>query len=205
MPLAQYGVLLGGLFTPQEQTYQGDWFHGIFYLTVPWAEYPLRCVTDFSSATKDLIEYRIFPNLDPNLLSNILALSDGYTALASTPISGAIDYVRSPLFGLDGWIVSDGKVAVQALQDTLSSNPQKLFVFGEPFVDRTPVTEVGIVSKDGMHNVHMNQPDGRDHQADDGIWQDGCTIFLHADDTLSAFCSKFVSQTFSTNDRGLPA
>ena len=26
MPLAQYGVLIGSLFTPEEQTYQGNWF-----------------------------------------------------------------------------------------------------------------------------------------------------------------------------------
>jgi uncharacterized protein YukJ len=62
-----------------------------------------------------------------------------------------------------------------------------------------------------MHNIHMNQgdppisSDGIDHQADDGIWQDGATIFQATDGTLTAFCNKFVSQTFSTNNQGLPA
>jgi hypothetical protein len=42
MPLARYGVLVGKLFTPQERTYQGDWFHGIFYLTTPASASPLR-------------------------------------------------------------------------------------------------------------------------------------------------------------------
>jgi uncharacterized protein YukJ len=109
------------------------------------------------------------------------------------------------------WIISDGQVAAQGLQDALSSNPQRLFVFGEPFFDRMPVTDEMVTSKNGMHYVHMNQgdpaisSDGRNHQAEDGVWQDGCTIFLHTDGTLSAFCSKFVSQTFSTDDHGLPA
>jgi Uncharacterized conserved protein (DUF2278) len=214
VPLASYGVLKGGLFTPQEQTYQGNWFHGIFYLVVPNASIPRRCVTDFSSATKDLIEYKIYNSLESDLFSNILALPDGYSALAPTDDSGALDYVRSPIFGetpSDGWVVSDGEVAVQALQQSLSAAPLKLYVFGEPFTDPSPVTQDGVQSKDGLHNVHMNQgdpkdsPDGVDHQADDGIWQDGATVFENADGTLTAFCSKFVFQTFETNDQGLPA
>jgi len=235
MPLSQYGLLKGDLFTPQEQTYQGNWFHGIFYVTVPGATIPRRCVTDFSSANKDLIQYKIFNNLRANLFANIAALPDGFTNLAIGPVngptSGALDYVRSPLLGpmgcfelfagllkaifgvvlSDGWIVSDGVIAVQALQKQLSANPKKMFVFGEPFTDDAPVNEDGVQSQNGMHNVHMNQgdppvsPDGRDHQGDDGIWQDGATVFLRADGSLTAFCSKFVAQTFNTNDQGLPA
>ena len=219
MSLAQYGVLKGDLFTPQEQTYQGNWFHGIFYLSVPGTTIPERCVTDFSSATKDLIQYKIFNNLRGDLFSPIMNLSDGYTALGTGPVSGptsgALDYVRSPLLGLgpiisDGWIVSDGTTAVQMLQNQLSGKPQKMFVFGEPFTDESPVTEYGVVSQNGMHNVHMNQgdppwsPDSRDHQRDDGIWQDGATIFQNEDGSLTAFCCKFVAQTFNTNDQGLP-
>jgi Uncharacterized conserved protein (DUF2278) len=214
MPLASYGILKGGLFTPQEQTYQGDWFHGIFYLVVPNAPVPRRCVTDFSSATKDLIEYKIYNNLESDLFSNISALPDGYSPLAPTDDSGALDYVRSPIFGAspsEGWVVSDGEVAVQALQRSLSAAPLKLYVFGEPFTDASAVTQDGVQSKDGLHNVHMNQgdprdsSDGVDHQADDGIWQDGATAFENADGTLTAFCSKFVSQTFATDNQGLPA
>jgi len=235
MPLPQYGVLNGDLFTPQEQSYQGNWFHGIFYVSIPGATYPQRCVTDFSSANANLIQYKILKNLDASLFTNIMALQDGYTALATGvnngPSSGALDYVRSPILGpggcvelvvgflkqflgvnaSDGWIVSDGVVAVQALQTQLSASPSKLFVFGEPFTDAEPVLEDGARSQNGMHNVHMNQgdppvsPDGRDHQGDDGIWQDGATIFLGTAGVLTAFCSKFIAQTFSTNDQGLPA
>jgi uncharacterized protein YukJ len=217
MPLKQYGVLIGQLFTPQEQTYQGNWFHGIFYVNVPGAAVPRRCVTDFSNATKNLIQYRIFPNLNAVLFANLMALPDGYTALPPSATSGAVDYVRSPILNPgasiptgQGWIVSDGIVAVQQLQDQLSAAPAKLFVFGEPFTDPSISTTDGVQSKDGMHNVHMNQgdpahsSDGKDHQVDDGIWQDGATFFLNADGSLTAFCSKFISQTFDTNAHGLP-
>jgi hypothetical protein len=58
-------------------------------------------VTDFSSATKDLIQYKIFKNLSGDLFSPIMNLPDGYTALGTGPVSGptsgALDYVRSPL------------------------------------------------------------------------------------------------------------
>jgi uncharacterized protein YukJ len=231
MPLRQYGILKGNLFTPQEQTYQGNWFHGVFYVTIPGSTLPQRCVTDFSSATANNIQYKIFPNLKRDLFASILSLPDRYTDLARDPTSGALDYVRSQILGPygclevvialfngifgtrlgDGWIVSDGTTAVQALQQQLSLGPTKMYVFGEPFTDATPLTEDGIQSQNGMHNVHMNQgdpalsPDGHDHQGDDGIWQDGATIFENADGTLTAFCSKFVTQTFNTNDQGLPA
>jgi hypothetical protein len=231
MPLPSYGVLKGTLFIPQEQTSQGTWFHGIFYVTVPGTTIPQKCATDFSSATANNIQYKIFPNLKRDLFQNILALSNGYSALASNAQSGALDYVRSPILGpggcvelivglwnrlfgaalTDGWILSDGENAVTQLQQLLNSSPKTLYVFGEPFTDESPIVEDGVESKNGMHNIHMNQgdpplsSDGRDHQGDDGIWQDGATIFEAADGTLTAFCNKFVSQTFETNDQGLPA
>ena len=231
MPLSSYGILKGPLFTPSEQTEQGNWFHGIFYVSYHGTTIPRKCATDFSSATADNVQYKIFNNLNRSLFANMIALPDGYLDLAPNASSGALDYVRSPLLGpggcvelfvalvkavfgttiSDGWILSDGNNAVVALQQLLNSNPTKLYVFGQPFTDPAPVTEDGVQSQNGMHNIHMNQgdpsvsSDGRDHQTDDGIWQDGATIFEYADGTLTAFCNKFVSQTFSTNDQGLPA
>jgi hypothetical protein len=211
MALSGYGVLKGPLFVPAEQTQQGKWFHGIFYVSYPGTGIPRECATDFSSATADNIQYRIFQNLPRDLFSTMTALADGYHDLASNPESGAMDYVRSPLLGTTGWILSDGDNAVSALQQLLSSGPQRVYVFGESFIDPAPVKRNGVQSQSGMHNIHMNQgdppssPDGQDHQVDDGIWQDGCTVFEAADGTLTAFCNKFVSQTFNTNDQGLPA
>jgi len=231
MPLANYGVLIGTLYTTAEQTEQGNWFHGVYYLSAPGSQYPFKCTTDFSSSTAFNIDYKIFNNLDASKFANISALANGYTELPRNSDSGAIDYVRSPLLGpygcieagvaffnqlfgshnTDGWVVSDGTLAVQQLQDQLNLGPQRIFCFGEPFDNASPSTDdAGITSQKGMHNVHMNQgdpmvsTDGVDHQADDGIWQDGCTIFLNADNTLTAFCNKFTSQTFDTGDDGLP-
>ena len=166
MPLAQYGVLKADLFISQEQSEQGKWFHGIFYVLLPNTTIPQRCVTDFSSANKDLIQYKIFNNLDAELFSNIAALPDGYTSLSPDASSGALDYIRSPLLGAggagsmsDGWVVSDGEVAVEVLQTQLSAGPLKMYVFGEPFQDSSPMTEDGVKSQNGMHNIHMNQGD----------------------------------------------
>lgn len=231
MPLSSYGVLKGNLYVPTEQTEQGNWFHGIFYVTFPGTSIPRKCATDFSSATANNVQYKIFNNLKRDLFTNMLNLSDGYYSLPSNPTSGALDYVRSPLLGpggclmvlvavwkaifgatlSDGWVLSDGDNAVAELQQLLDANPKKLYVFGQPFTDPEPIVSDGVTSQNGMHNIHMNQgdppvsSDGIDHQADDGIWQDGATIFEAADGTLTAFCNKFVSQTMNTNNQGLPA
>lgn len=233
MPLKNgYGVLAGTLFIPQESTEQGNWFHGVYYMTAPGSNgLPFLCTTDFSSANANNIQYKIFNNLRADLFAPIAALPDGYNSLASTSTSGAIDYVRSPLLGpygcielvvalwnklfgaslTDGWITSDGNNAVAALQQQLNTRPRRVYCFGEPFDNGTPTTENGVTTQKGMHNVHMNQGDpppvggAYNHQLDDGIWQDGCSIFENADGSLTAFCSKFVTQTFNTNDQGLPA
>jgi len=72
---------------------------------------------------------------------------------------------------------------------------KKVYAFGEPYTS-------GL----GVHNVHCNQGDPPGvHQADDGIWQDGCVFAIKSDGTLSAYLGKFATQTLNTNDQGLPA
>ena len=231
MPLAQDGVPKGDLYTPQEQSYQGTWFHGIFYVSY------FEC-DDFPKMRDRLLKREQGPHSVQDLQQSRARifsrrswhLPDGYTSLPSDSSSGALDYIRSPLLGAGTGALAVGAVVncdaarpatvgslatvrprLQVLQTQLSAGPLKMYVFGEPFQDSSPVTQDGFKSQNGMHNVHMNQgdppqsSDGHDHQADDGIWQDGATICESADGSLTAFCSKFVSQCLNTNDQGLPA
>ncbi|MFF0269503.1 DUF2278 family protein [Kribbella sp. NPDC004536] len=43
------------------------------------------------------MQYREVRRLDPQLFTSTAALPDGWHPLASTPTSGALDYIRSPL------------------------------------------------------------------------------------------------------------
>jgi hypothetical protein len=216
MSLPQYGVCIGSLIG-LERDEQGTWYHGVFDVDAGGATY--KCTVDLESQSQVEVQYQVLPSLRRDLFDNVLSLPDGYHPLAKTSTSGAMDYLRSPILTGQGcltiwwglwnlifhttlpWQTASGQQAVTIMQAELTDpGVRRLFVFGEPFT-------TGL----GMHNVHMNQgdpplsPDGRDHQGDDGIWQDGCTVLEHADGTLHAFLSKFSSQSLSTNDAGLPA
>ncbi len=209
MPLTRYGVLLGTFdhFGPSQQ---GHWYHGEIYVRAGSRIYQSAVDVDTQSTVK--VQYRVFRNLDAAIFAAVLNLVDGYHDLLKTPTSGAIDYIRSPLFkpsgapaapegltpGFSPWTDSNGDNAIAVLQGEVKQS-SRLFVFGEPFT-------TGL----GMHNVHMNQGDpsgsfdGIDHQVDDGIWQDGGTLIQRADGSLHAVLTKFSSQSLQTNDQGLP-
>lgn len=213
MPLAKYGVCIG-TFQRDDPNQQGRWYHGVFNVIAAGSSY--ECTVDVSTATTVRVEYLVLHNLSRQLFAPILALDEGYHDLPSNPTSGALDYIRSPfltskgcltiltgllkaLFNTSPWIESDGDNTVKVLEAEIPQS-SRLFVFGEPYT-------TGL----GMHNVHMNQgdpstsADGVDHQADDGIWQDGGTVIERPDQSLHAVLTKFTTQSLNTNDQGLPA
>lgn len=58
-----------------------------------------------------------------------------------------------------------------------------------------------------MHNIHQNQgdPAGSAWWAENGIWQDGCTILQQSADAYVAFLNKFTTQSYQTDGNGHPA
>ena len=105
MPLPRYGVVIGTFVSfardPQDQF--GHWYHGHLTISTPAGDY--RSALDVDTPTGIGISYRVSRRLSPRQLSPVDQLSDGWHPLASTPHSGAADYLRSPLFQdrLFGW------------------------------------------------------------------------------------------------------
>lgn len=220
--LASYGVCIGTLSSFGNDGQAGHWLHGLIFLNTPSGVW--RCAVDVNGTTAP-VQFKVIYDIDPSLFATISRLPDGYTDLAKTSTSGAIDYVRdtrlltpdpqmgSGLSGCLGWFVQlfadavaakdwttvTGTEANDALQ-SLVTGSRRIFVFGEPYHDTTPVKQ------DGMHNIHYNQGDPPGpHQVDDAIWQDGATFVQTSDGRLCAFLNKFTTQVLTTNDQGLPA
>jgi hypothetical protein len=219
MPLADYGVAIGtlGRFTRENPNNYGSWYHGIIYLNTPQGEY--QCAVDVSTPSTVKVQYQVLSRLDAANFAPILALSDGYHHLDSTPNSGAIDFLRSlllrvplgcsgivarvldwltgrPVRPTPGWIDSTGDNALNVLEAQVVGSTH-IFIFGEPYMGGDRL---------GMHNIHYNQGDPPGiHQHDDGIWQDGCTIVQRPDGSLVAVLTKFSTQTLNTDNQGLPA
>jgi uncharacterized protein YukJ len=217
MPLPAYGVLIGTLnrFTREDRNNFGSWYHGKIYVDAPNGQY--ECAVDVSTPTGITVQFREIHGLDRNLFAPILALTSGWHLLARTSQSGALDYIRSPLFQirigcmtlipspllsllvrilealLSRWIDSTGDNALNVLETQLTGST-RVFIFGAPYT-------TGL----GVHDVHMNQgdPPGQ-FQHLDAIWQDGGTIIERPDGELVAVITKFETQSLRTDNNGLP-
>lgn len=217
MPLPGYGVLIGTLirFAREDPDNFGSWYHGKLYVQTPAGQY--EGAIDVSTPAGIKVQYRVVPDLSRRLFASILALPSGWHLLATNASSGALDYLRSPLLRnspgcvavvasplIDlinaffrspqfGWIESTGDNALDVLEANLTGS-QRLFVFGAPY-------NTGL----GVHDIHMNQgdPPGQ-FQHLDGIWQDGGTIIERPGGELVAVLTKFATQSFQTDDQGLP-
>lgn len=217
MPLSSYGVLVGRLirFAREDPDDFGSWYHGKLYVAAPGGEY--ECAIDVSTPSGVPVQYREVRNLNPQLFAPTAAKSDGWHLLASTPASGALDYVRSPLLRGSGgcvsvvysplvewvnailrsprfgWVDSTADKALDLLEERLLGC-ERVYVYGAPY-------SIG----NGVHDIHYNQgdPPGQ-FQHLDGIWQDGGTIIQRPGGELTAFLTKFKPQSLNTDDNGLP-
>jgi Uncharacterized conserved protein (DUF2278) len=98
MPLARYGVAIGTFVSfardPQDQF--GRWYHGHVTIATPVGQYQSALDVDTPSGIG--VSYRISPSLPQQALGPVAAMPDGWHPLASSPASGALDYLRSPVF-----------------------------------------------------------------------------------------------------------
>jgi hypothetical protein len=222
MPLPAYGVLVGtlSLFTRDNLTPTGSFRHGTLHVDTPAG--PYECTVAVLTPSGIKVQYRLIHRLNHLALRPILGLPVGWQPLASTRASGAIDYVRSPLFGAgpavryfgywlfrqdsligrflrwleslrNPWIDSAGDNALNALETQLLGSV-RVFVFGAP-------ASSGL----GVHEIHLNQgnPSGP-FQHLNGIWQDGGVLIERPSGEIVAFLVKFAAQSLTTTSLGQP-
>src|SRR3954452_4850207 len=173
MPLSRYGVVIGRLkgFRRDDAIDFGNYYHFKMYVGTPEGDY--ECAIDFASPYEIEVRYRVVRNLDRSLLAPILSLPPGYHLLANTPDSGALDFIRSPLFG--PWVDNPSMEGSEVLEE-LVRDSRKVFVFGEPWRHGR---------RRGMHSIDFNQGDlPGPHRHDNGIWQDVGTIVERPDGEL---------------------
>ncbi len=219
MPLSNgYGLVIGtkhDYFRDPPDNF-GRYYHGNLVVHAPLGNY--KCAIDVDPKNMpDGIQWRKV-RIRPSDFAATQALPDGWHTLASTPSSGALDYLRSPslhpplvirtvryarfLFRLLAWLrwnpPWNSGTGIQALTDleAILNQGVRFYVFGEPFTS-------GL----GVHNIHQNQGDpiGSGHDLENGIWQDGATVVETSAGEFWAFLNKFKTQAFKTDDLGRPA
>lgn len=96
MPLPSYGVVIGSLvdFTRDPRHDFGSWYHG--HITLDADGIRWQSALDVDAPQSVGVAYRLVTGLTGDDLGPVSTLQDGWTPLAHTPSSGALDYVRSP-------------------------------------------------------------------------------------------------------------
>ena len=105
MPLNHgYGVVAGTFasFTRDDPDDFGHWYHGKLRVSTPAGQYEAALDVDTPGGAG--VSYRIVEGLADSDIAILSALPDGYTALAASATSGALDYVRSPILA-DRWVI----------------------------------------------------------------------------------------------------
>jgi Uncharacterized conserved protein (DUF2278) len=98
VPLPQYGVAIGTFvsFARDPQDQYGHWYHG--HLTIDTPEGHFQSALDVDTPSGVGVSYRISRSLSKSALGPAASLPNGWHGLSSNPTSGALDYLRSPMF-----------------------------------------------------------------------------------------------------------
>jgi hypothetical protein len=105
MPLDHgYGVAIGTFasFAREDPTNFGTWYHGKLRIDTPTGQYEAALDVDTPSGVG--VSYRIVDDLTTQDIAILAALPSGFSSLARTSTSGALDYVRSPALQ-DRWVI----------------------------------------------------------------------------------------------------
>lgn len=96
MPLPNYGVAIGSLVRHYRDDPQnfGSWYHGHVEVLVGGSTW--TAALDVSNKDGIAVYYRVSDSLKKSVLGPVATLPPGFHKLASSPASGAVDYIRSP-------------------------------------------------------------------------------------------------------------
>ncbi|RAL08501.1 uncharacterized protein BO97DRAFT_398074 [Aspergillus homomorphus CBS 101889] len=151
--------------------------------------------------------YWINETLNHHHLTDALpALPYGFTPIDAIDHAG-LDYIRGNLFNVHrGRMLEPASTSPSKSLNNDNNNP--LLTTLEPHLQQAIAQHADLyifgsqfASKNGMHDVHMNQGNGEGFRHDDGVWQDGGLI-LHYPDTnnwVGVFMA-FASQAAHTDD-----
>jgi uncharacterized protein YukJ len=162
-----------------------------------------------------VVFHRADPLLSHPILSGLPLFSTGLTDLNHKPrsVTNALDYSRAPLFDFPTGVAlpPSGPGADDDLQDVVSGHLAdlkavggELFAFGSHFHDPVPKPGIDVEfgTKDGMHDIHMNQGNAaNEHSEDNGVFNDGGLILKFPDRVVGLFF-RFKTQFLPTDAHG---
>jgi uncharacterized protein YukJ len=152
------------------------------------------------SATKDpRLVYWISRRYEAPILQGLREFEPGFNDLGSDREERGLDFIRGNIVDLKKANLADHDVAgpdndvidyITPILDQAISHQATIYIFGEPYV-----------SKDGIHDVHMNQGNSEKRSmSDNGVWQDGGIILHFPDEHWESIFLAFAVQKVHTDD-----
>ncbi len=188
-------------------TYRSNHFH----ILVQAAGGLWRCPVNVRSQDGSEVWFKIRDNVrDHPILPELPALSEGLLELPQRRAGRTLDFLREPLFDRRTMrhLPKDLPGEENDVQDHLElytkqaqTEPRALiYVFGSFWRDQQFPPDKILHTRQGIHDVHMNQGNDTGHRGDDGVYQDGGVIFYFpATDRYVGACLAFASQVWFTN------
>jgi len=178
---------------------------------------PWRIAVNVQSNTGSHVAFWVVdPLVGHPVLDSLAGRAQGFTTLAASA-SGALDYVKAPLFdfALGRVLPPSGAASADDLQDLLSlfldqckAAGGEIFAFGAKFTQNLhkPI-DMEFGNTDGLHgihDIHMNQGNVGQHAGDNGVFHDGGLILKFPDRFMGLFLA-FQSQRVPTDAAGAAA
>ena len=167
-----------------------------------------------SQETPSEVEYLVDDDFKHPITEGLVERKLGFELLASTPVGGALDFIRGNLFdrtrmrplpsNLPGPDNDLNDAVDRYVRSTIEEEDAFVCAFGQRWGPEPTVRDkiFGFLPGNGIHDIHMNQGNSSRFVQDDGVWQDGGLLFfLPSVQRWSAIFLKFQSQTWHTDDR----
>lgn len=210
MPLKSYGVLKGKAIEVRLGAGQSP--HYQVRIIDNTTDYRIAINVKSQLAPSE-VEFVILERYQHPITTTVSQLPLGFTPLANTPASGALDFIRSNLFdralmrplpaNVPGFDNDLNDKIDRIMQRAMSDETAEVYAFGERWGPEPGVKDkyFGFLPGNGIHDIHMNQGNVGQFVKDDGVYQDG-GLLIHFPDQqewIGAFL-RFQSQAWHTDD-----
>jgi uncharacterized protein YukJ len=210
MPLKSYGVLKGKAI--EVRLGAGNSPHYQVRIIDDTTDYRIA-INVKSAVSPSEVEYLIVERFQHPILDIVDDLPLGFTKLARTPTSGALDFIRGNLFDrtlmralphdVPGFDNDLNEKIDRVMQRAMSDEAALVYAFGERWGPEASKKDkyFGFLPGNGIHDIHMNQGNVAQFKNDDGVYQDG-GVFIHFPDQQEwiAVFLRFQSQAWHTDD-----
>jgi uncharacterized protein YukJ len=212
MPIKDYGVLKGRALEGKLAGQGGKKPHFQIHILAEEVHHRIAVNVVSDQEPSELLVL-LQDNYRHPILTQVAAVPEGFTRLASPADGPQLDFIRGNLFDSQQMTLLpfDAPGTGNDLNEIFTLHLQRaierqadIYAFGSKWGPETKADDYfHFTPGNGIHDIHLNQGSPSPHAGDNGIFQDGA-LFMHfpAEDRWLAFFLAFQSQFAQTDSRG---